>query len=551
MQKPDDARAAGLTEEVLTGADADAVVEATPRTAGLSDDQAKILELAALPELEYSRQRKKAANDLGIQVAALDREVKRVRKTSDATDQKSGRAVVFPEIEPWPDEVNGADLLASLAATFKKYLIMPPWGAEACALWVVATYMIEAIFNAAILAFTGPTKRCGKTRGLEILIRLVLKGLPAASITPAALFRVVESWSPTLLIDELDRVKDDEGLTQLLNAGTRRDTAVVIRVETTPEGEFEPRKFSVFAFKAVALIGLPTGTVADRSILIRMARKAPGEKVAPLDFEDNGPFIDLQRRCVRWASDHLSDLRGARPEPASGLNDRAQDGWRPLLAIADIAGGSWPTDARKAALALSGNEASDDQELGVRLLGDLRMLFERDGVEVYPADRLCGELAKLTEAPWDDLRGKAIKPQKLASLLRPFGVASRQTWSGDRNLRSYHLADLAPQFSRYLPRGGVQGARPLDPSVDAAKASFEDARTPEPLASQKVRAAAPMAESSGLADLLGGVGGIEREGTRSETPPPIIGHVEPGTTVPAATPTDGHMPDDHVVAFEV
>lgn len=48
MQKPDDARAAGLTEEVLTGADADAAVEATPRLPVPEDE----IELEAYPTLD-------------------------------------------------------------------------------------------------------------------------------------------------------------------------------------------------------------------------------------------------------------------------------------------------------------------------------------------------------------------------------------------------------------------------------------------------------------------------------------------------------------------
>ena len=46
-------------------------------------------------------------------------------------------------------------------------------------------------------------------------------------------------------------------------------------------------------------------------------------------------------------------LEAALPEIPDDLNDRAQDNWEPLLAIADLAAGDWPNTARPAAKALS------------------------------------------------------------------------------------------------------------------------------------------------------------------------------------------------------
>ena len=46
------------------------------------------------------------------------------------------------------------------------------------------------------------------------------------------------------------------------------------------------------------------------------------------------------------------------PLPAA-LDDRAADNWRPLIALADVAGSIWPSRARAAAVALSGNRKDD------------------------------------------------------------------------------------------------------------------------------------------------------------------------------------------------
>ncbi|MEK7838677.1 MAG: DUF3631 domain-containing protein, partial [candidate division NC10 bacterium] len=50
---------------------------------------------------------------------------------------------------------------------------------------------------------------------------------------------------------------------------------------------------------------------------------------------------------------HVDRLRAADPFVPDGVGDRVADNWRPLLAIADAAGGRWPAEARKAATEIS------------------------------------------------------------------------------------------------------------------------------------------------------------------------------------------------------
>jgi hypothetical protein len=59
------------------------------------------------------------------------------------------------------------------------------------------------------------------------------------------------------------------------------------------------------------------------------------------------------------------------------LEDRAADTWEPLIAVADLAQGDWPTRARAAAVAMTSAEAQqeEDTSAGVRLLADLREVF--------------------------------------------------------------------------------------------------------------------------------------------------------------------------------
>lgn len=172
----------------------------------------------------------------------------------------------FEEPEPWPESVNGAVLLDDLLATCQRYLILPDGAGVALCLWIIHSWAHDAAHVSPVLGITSPSMRCGKSNVLKLLGALVYRTLHTSSITAAALFRAVEKWRPTLLIDEADSfLGDKEELRGVLNSGHSRSGAFVIR---TVGKDFEPRRFSTWAPKAIAMIGKLPGTLADRSIRI-------------------------------------------------------------------------------------------------------------------------------------------------------------------------------------------------------------------------------------------------------------------------------------------
>ena len=109
---------------------------------------------------------------------------------------------------------------------------------------------------------------------------LVPRLLLAASITAASVFRAVDRFAPTLLIDEADTfLSHNEELRGIINAGHTRSTAKVIR---TVGDNHDPKVFSTWSAKGIALIGRLPETLEDRSILITLRRKRPGETVERL-----------------------------------------------------------------------------------------------------------------------------------------------------------------------------------------------------------------------------------------------------------------------------
>ena len=57
------------------------------------------------------------------------------------SDEPKGR---WQEVEPWPEPVDGRLLLNELAQALRRVVILPKWGAEILALWIVHTYAFLA-----------------------------------------------------------------------------------------------------------------------------------------------------------------------------------------------------------------------------------------------------------------------------------------------------------------------------------------------------------------------------------------------------------------------
>ncbi|MEQ1856404.1 MAG: DUF3631 domain-containing protein [Longimicrobiales bacterium] len=376
-------------------------------------------------------------------------------EADDARDSAQGQAIALSDLEPWPSAVGGAELLDELAETFTRHLSQPEGAATAEALWTVHTYAHDAAMVSPILALTSPSKRCGKTTALTLLSGLVARPILGSNITPAALFRAVEKYRPTLLVDEADTfLPGRDELRGILNSGHARAAAIVVR---TVGDDHEARTFSTWAPKAVAMIGELPDTLRDRSIAVRLQRRRRDEKVTPLRLDKLGEFEALRRQCTRWAADHLKELRSAEPTVPEALHDRARDNWRPLLAIAEAAGGAWPERARCAALLLSGSN-DDEGDAVVALLADMRTAM---------SDRACiasTDLVKLLVGlgpghPWGEYRkGAAVSERQVAALLRRVEVRPRQHWYDGRKIRGYARNELGDAWNRYLPATGASDA---------------------------------------------------------------------------------------------
>jgi len=438
--------------------------------------------LSKLDRLEYEQQRKKMAKQLNVRATELDKAVKDRRK--EGGSDARGRSLELPEPEPWPDPVDGADLLNRLVTALSQYLILGDGAVDAISLWIIHAHAIDATQISPRLAITSPEKRCGKSTVLNVLQPLVPKPLPVANITAAALFRTVEAVEPTLLIDEADTfLRDSDDLRGILNSGHCKTSAFVIRVVGD---DHEPRQFTTWAPVAIAMIGKLPDTLEDRSIPIQMRRKRPDEVVTRFRADQTDHLKDLASMATRWVADNMVKLQKADPSTPPGLHDRAADNWRPLLAIADLAGDDWPELARTTALNLSVVEDGDGSAK-TQLLADLKTIFEETGRDQISTVDILEKLIDMEDRPWPEwYRGKPLSSRQLAKLLKPFSVSPGTIRTSGGTMKGYRLETFKDAFTRYLPSQSVTPPQPaetshLSPNLSVtSEPDVTDRKTPKP-----------------------------------------------------------------------
>ena len=423
--------------------------ESAKHSSSSADDTAHNAELAALSPLDYAKQRKAAAERLGIRVTELDEAVKAARDSSPAES-----LYAHWDVEPSDQPVDPEGLIADLTARICSPVAMAPEAALVTVLWAILTWVHkQAAIHSPILLVTSPEPNSGKSTLMGVLDYLVHRSLSSVGVTAAALYRSVEKWQPTLLVDEADKlfIKNDD-LRQVVNSGWTRGQGVL-----RCEGENnEPRLFSTFCPKAIAMKGMKLpDTTLSRAIVIRMERKGPGEKTINFGYQDDAGFAALRQRLARYAIDNADALAKADPVQPLGFENRKAANWRLLLAIADTAGKAFGRKARAAAEKITG--AVVVSSTAIDLLADIRKILEPKDTQPTEAISSAGLAVVLggdPESQWSEF-GKARKPitqKQIAALLKPFGIFPRTVHPPKlaADAKGYERAWFRDAWRRYL-----------------------------------------------------------------------------------------------------
>ncbi|TRO57637.1 DUF3631 domain-containing protein [Streptomyces sp. IB201691-2A2] len=362
------------------------------------------------------------------------------------------------------DIIDGAALLDEVEAFHRRFNVFPTQHAyTAVTLWDAHAHLIDCFETTPRVAFLSPEPGSGKSRALEIVELLTPRPVATVSASANALYRLVDSAEglPTVLFDEVDTIFGpkagaDEALRGFLNAGYRRIGGALRCV-----GEGSNQNAQVFnSYCAVAMAGLGSlpDTVLTRSVIVRMRKRAPNEKVEPYrqrTHEKQGHV--LRDRLAKWADTVREQVANAWPEMPEGVTDRPADVWEPLLAVADAAGGDWPSRARVACVELiSAAHDNDESSIGIRLLTDLRdKVF--CGADRMPTAVIIECLLRVDDGPWGDLDDKPINSRSLGRLLGQYvthankPIKSRGIRTPSGFPKGYYAEDLADAWVRYCP----------------------------------------------------------------------------------------------------
>ena len=476
---PDDADREAAAVEALKRAGLDGLLERTKADPGAPFEHAEALAgMRSKTPADWARV-KALLKKAGVTLADLERAM----GAGDANgDGKPGRPVEFEDPEPWPEPVDGPTLLDALVTLLERYVSLPKGGAVAVALWALYTWCFRTFPVSPNLMITAPERGSGKTQLTDLISWIVPRPFPVSDTTAAAIFRIIEHEAPTLLFDEAQGVlkrrnPDDPTKTILLGSFSKR----FANVPRTNKDTGEVRMFSTFAPKV--LNGLRLAPIDDaftsRCIVVPMTRATCAYPELRDDRDPAGE--DVRRQCARWRDDHLSKLREADPDMQGRIGRIAQV-WRPLLAIAEAAGGEWPEKARAAAVALAAvaGTFADGETLGTMLLADVRAVFEAKGnPERIKSDDLDDALRDLSERPWESMpkTNKPITREARGRMLRNYGVNVRTLRFDGVAAKGYLRAAFADAWNAYLPEGS--GNQPVAPLQSLETSTFGD---PQPVA---------------------------------------------------------------------
>lgn len=444
-----------------------------------ADAKAEVQRLAALDAAAYETERKAAASRLGWRASVLDAEVKKARPHGG----DEGEDGDTPEtVEPWPDPVDGASLAEEIRDRLRAHVVFgASCDADLATLWIIGSYLMDTWRLWPRLMVTSPTKACGKSTLLEVIDAMAHRGFIVSNASPAAIFRAIEAWRPTLLLDEADTwMRQNEELAGVLNSGHTRRTARVIRVQEV-NGEHLPVPFSTWCPMVIAGIGSQRDTLMSRSIVIGLRRKLPEESVQRLPLDLHAQLLRIRRQAARWAADNAVMLGAMETEPPACGDDRMQDNFTPLWRIAEALGDVWPERISAAYAAKAMAEDDDAEPAGIMMLRDISEIFANRGADRIATSDIVGDLIVMEERPWGDWRhGRPLSAQSVAKQMKPFGIKAKVLKLCGASARVYLRSEVEAAAARYTAQKCNPVTLQQNQEVDAlSKCNPEQKVTPE------------------------------------------------------------------------
>lgn len=382
---------------------------------------------------------------------------------NDTCGRKGPFKAVFPielakpiwKLPNRPIEINSWELYVGIYLFYKKHLVLKEHEYHILTSWTLSTWLVDEFQSCPYLCLLAP-KMSGKTQVFMALTELAYRAATVISVTPASLFRAIDLWNITLLVDEAERqittkTETGQALYGCLNGGYKRG---VFALRTESEGErFIPTPYEVFGFKAFAATRLFDETLESRSIVINMVKALP--KSILIDTKEGAI---LRSKLLYWRYEHLGRIKLVMPDTKSG---RLIEMYTPLLTIAKIVEDESPkekqgkiTETLKAELnkAEHGLEREDRATFEGEVVQAICEVRDKKGLS---EDGAHGIFIKdiLEEMGFGDLDGKErrSKTTRIGNALKIFGITTdRYTHGKAIPLEKENLDKIMELERRYL-----------------------------------------------------------------------------------------------------
>ena len=380
--------------------------------------------------------------------------------------------------------VDAPALVADLETFIGERAYLPPDGALVLGYFALNTYTFDVFDTTPYGSLESATPGCGKNTVLNILEAICCRPKMLASATEATLFRTIDKYKPTVLLDEAeslaDRTERASCVKAIAQAGYKKGGTVPRCLG--PNNELQ--NFEVFCPKMFAAIGGVTGALLSRCFVIHM-EKAPAGHVRKSSRQrqlrrDSARLRELLEAYGEQSRDALGQLYNEEPDAGywPELRDREAELWGPLLTHARLISPALESRLLTVALRFSAGkqqiEAQDrNVSLAIELLEALGQL-PRPRFMSSDLPPLLAEKDAWAEklASCHDDRGKAAK---VGRFLARFRLSSREhTQRGS----SYLVDEAVAKLAAHIPERAVSPVATVsEPLPTIASKFMSDSRT--------------------------------------------------------------------------
>ncbi len=268
---------------------------------------------------------------------ALDKKTGTISKRTSIITKGKIYTPIDPSLWPLSNHPQSYGSLKELWNEVKQFIydhVDASEGYDLLTAWVLASWVPEKWRSVPYLFFYGPAGS-GKTWALEVLASICLRGLLSPSVTPSVLFRLCDTWRPTVFLDETEiYLKEDKAaILHLLNAGYRKGQHTIRTGEPDRSGKRNLQFFKVFGFKALAGTKEFAETLRSRSIVFNMTKAT-----RPVKMEiDPEKAEELRSKLLMYRFNQLSGREVSENyqfSEDSSVSGRVKELFIPLITVA-------------------------------------------------------------------------------------------------------------------------------------------------------------------------------------------------------------------------